>query len=69
MPKTQSVLLDQKQMGCGGCGGETFKVYTADSTLRIVTECQRCMSTSLIEPQLAKLKIEWGDGDGRIVVF
>jgi hypothetical protein len=43
------VLLDQQQMRCGGCGGETFKVYTADSTLRIVTECQGCMSTSLIE--------------------
>lgn len=69
MPKTQSVLLDQKQMRCGGCGGETFKVYTADPTLRIVVECQGCKSTSLIEPQPARLQIEWGDGDGRIVAF
>jgi hypothetical protein len=69
MPKTQSVLLDQKSMGCGGCGADTFKVYTADKTHRIVQECQGCKSTSFIEPQPAKLQIEWGDGDGRITVM
>ena len=68
MPKTQSVLLDQKRMGCGGCGADTFKVYTADPTQRIVLECQGCNSTSFIEPQPAKLQIEWGEGDGCLAV-
>jgi len=68
MPKTQSVLVGQQQMGCGGCGADIFKVYTADETLRIVVECQGCKSTSFIEPQPARLQIEWGEGDGRIAV-
>jgi len=63
------MLTDQKQMRCGGCGGDAFKIFTADRTLRIVVECQGCKSTSFIEPQAAKLQIEWGEGDGRITVF
>ncbi|KDR37980.1 hypothetical protein [Caballeronia glathei] len=63
------MLTDQKQMRCGGCGGETFKVFTADRSVRLVVQCQGCMSTSFIEPQPAKLQIEWGEGDGRITVF
>jgi hypothetical protein len=69
MPKTQGLLLNQQQMGCGGCGGSTFKVYTPDKTALIVLECDACKSTSLIEPEPASLKIEWGDGDGRITVL
>lgn len=68
MPRTQSVLLNQQQMGCGGCGGVTFKVYTPDEASLIVLECECCKGTSLIEPQPAMLKIEWGDGEGCIAV-
>jgi hypothetical protein len=63
------VLTDQKQMRCGGCGGDMFKLFTADKTARIVVHCQGCTSTSFIEPEPATLRIKWGDGDGRISVF
>jgi hypothetical protein len=69
MPISKSLLLNQQQMGCGGCGGKTFKVYTPDKTALIVMECDHCKSTSLIEPQPAQLRIEWGDGEGRIAVI
>jgi hypothetical protein len=67
---TRTIMLtDQRPVRCGGCGGEIFKVYTADKTLRIVVECQGCKSTSYIEPEPAKLQIELGEGDGRITLF
>lgn len=66
---------DLKQMRCGGCGGETYKVFTPDATLRIAVECQQCQSVSWIEPSEPRLVIKWGDqrngedSDGRLTVF
>lgn len=64
-----------KQMKCGGCGGELFKVFTPDAEKRIAVECQQCDSVSWIVPS-TKLDIEWGnqriDGEdsmGRLTVF
>jgi len=57
-----------KAYGLRWMRADTFKVYTADPTQRIVLECQGCNSTSLIEPQPAKLQIEWGEGDGCLAV-
>jgi hypothetical protein len=51
-------------MGCGGCGGRTFTVFTADATARIVLQCEGCNSSSYIQPEPSSLRIEWGDGDG-----
>lgn len=69
MPEPQSILFGQQQMGCGGCGGKAFTLFTADKTARIVAQCQACKSTSFIEPEPSKLQIEWGQGDGRLTVF
>ncbi|MFL9912590.1 hypothetical protein [Paraburkholderia sp. RL17-337-BIB-A] len=62
-------LTGLQQMRCGGCGGDLFKVFAADRTQRIVVQCQQCTSTSFIEPEPAKLQINWGEGDGRMTVF
>jgi hypothetical protein len=69
MSTTANIMTDLKQMRCGGCGGDLFKLYTADRTARIAVQCQQCMSTSFVEPEPARLQIEWGDGDGRITVY
>lgn len=69
MSTTASIMTDLKQMRCGRCGGDLFKLYTADRTTRIVVQCQQCMSTSFVEPEPARVRIEWGDGDGRITVY
>jgi hypothetical protein len=69
MSSNLGALTSLQHMRCGGCGGDLFKVFTADRTLRIVVQCQQCMSTSFIEPEPAKLQISWGEGDGRITVF
>jgi hypothetical protein len=55
-------------MGCGGCGGRDFSVFTADATVRIVLQCQGCNSTSYIEPEPSSLRIKWGEGDGCLSV-
>jgi hypothetical protein len=64
MPRKPALLPDLKRMGCGGCGGGTFTVFTADATARIVLQCEGCNSTSYIQPEPSSLRIEWGDGDG-----
>ncbi|MGF6870774.1 hypothetical protein [Paraburkholderia tuberum] len=69
MSKNLGALTGLQQMRCGGCGGDLFKVFTADRTQRIVVQCQQCMSTSFIEPEPAKLQIGWGEGDGCMTVF
>jgi hypothetical protein len=68
MPETLALQPDVKRMGCGGCGGQTFSVFTADATARIIVQCQGCNSTSYIEPEPSPLRAEWGEGDGRLSV-
>ena len=68
MPKNPALQPDLKRMGCGGCGGRIFTVFTADATARIIVQCQGCNSTSHIEPAPSSLRIEWGDGDGCLAV-
>lgn len=69
---------DIKQMKCGGCGGELFKLYTSDTTANVGLECQNadCLSVSWVYPVPAKIRIEWayrlGDGEdsgGVVCVF
>jgi len=64
MPRKPALLPDLNRMGCGGCGGRAFTVFTADATVRIVLQCQGCYSTSYIEPEPSSLRIKWGEGDG-----
>ncbi len=64
------MMIDAKLMRCGGCGADTFRLFTADRAARIAVECQGCKSASYIEPEPAKLQIEWDDdAQGRITVF
>ncbi len=68
MPKTPVLQPDLKRMGCGGCGGRTFTVFTADTKARISVQCQGRNSTSYIELALSFLRIERGEGDGRLAL-
>ncbi|MFM0046084.1 hypothetical protein [Paraburkholderia sediminicola] len=64
------MMVDAKQMRCGGCGADGFKLFTADREARIAAECQGCKSISYIEPAPAKLRIEWDDdAQGCITIF
>lgn len=64
------MMTDAKQMRCGGCGADAFKLFTADREARIAVECQGCKSVSYIEPAPAKLAIGWDDDAlGRLTVF
>jgi hypothetical protein len=51
-----------KQMKCGGCGGEDFKVFTEDPAEAIMVVCMKCKSVSTIKPK-AQLEVEW-EADG-----
>lgn len=58
-----------KAMACGNCGHGLFRVfsYEADFVMKLVTQCEKCDSTSVVEPVPATLRIEFGDGsDGRL---
>lgn len=64
------MIENLKRMRCGGCGGEMFRLFTADREVRIVAECQKCKATSYIQIEPARLEIEFGeDSDGRITVW
>jgi hypothetical protein len=71
------MYTDLKQMKCGGCGGELFKIFTSDAEANLGLECQTesCRSVSWIYPRPAQLDIKWGnrldgqDSDGRIAIF
>lgn len=64
------MMTDAKQTRCGGSGCEQFRLFTADSELRIAVECQQCKDVSYIEPAPAKLSIEWDQrATGRLTVF
>ncbi|MFC0403176.1 hypothetical protein [Paraburkholderia rhizosphaerae] len=64
------MMTGAKQMRCGGCGVDTFRLFTAERTTRIAVECMGCRSVSYIEPAPATLKIEWDDNaDGKLTVF
>lgn len=51
-------------MACGNCGGGLFKMFSAPTSygFKLIAECTACKSTSIIEPTLPKLKIDWGEG-------
>lgn len=64
------MITGLSQMKCGGCGGEQFKVFTADPTVEIIVECQQCKSTSTIKVSTPKLVIGWGEAStGVLAVF
>lgn len=64
------MITGLKQMRCGNCGHEVFKLFTDGETRRIGVECQGCKDISWIQPVPAKLAIEFGENsDGRIAVF
>jgi hypothetical protein len=49
-----------KKMGCGGCGNETFEIYQGPEG-EVITECQKCKSTTFISPSKPKLEFKWGE--------
>lgn len=61
-------------MGCGGCGGEIFRLFTRDREVAILAECQGCKSVSAIKIEQPKLQIGWQarfdgeESDGRLSI-
>jgi hypothetical protein len=63
------MMTGAMKMGCGGCGGDIFKLFTADEQVRIAVECQQCKDVSYIQPAPALLVIEWDEkSNGRLSV-
>ncbi|MFL9876473.1 hypothetical protein [Paraburkholderia megapolitana] len=64
------MIENLKRTRCGGCGGDMFRLFTAEAETRIVVECEKCKATSYIQPEPARLEIEFGeDSDGCITVW
>jgi hypothetical protein len=64
------MTTEVKPMRCVSCGADTFRLLTANETVRIVAECVGCQSVSHIGPAPARLRIEWeDDSEGRAGVF
>ncbi len=52
-----------KQM-CGACGGFAFEIFSQGenpSDFKLIVECQKCKSTTIIEAEKPSLKLEWGE--------
>ena len=56
-------------MACGNCGRGLFKMYSAPTNygFKLIAECNNCKSTSIIEPTMPKLDIDWGENAGGIL--
>lgn len=66
----ERMITGLKQMRCGNCGHDTFKLFTSDEAVRIGVECQGCQEVSWIQPEPARLTIEFGENsDGRLTVY
>lgn len=48
-------------MGCGACGGEAFRLFTNDSTVEVLVECQGCKRISRILVGCPSLVMNWYD--------
>lgn len=61
------IHVNAKTMACGGCGGDTFKIFKVNDD--IVAECQTCKSDSIITVE-ARLEVKWDENaTGRLCVF
>lgn len=64
------MLKELKQMACGGCGGDTFKMFRPDNKenkSRLFVECLGCESVTEIVVSQPEITLEWskmGSGDG-----
>lgn len=60
-------LTGLKEMGCGNCGSQTFKIFKDEKGL--VAECCGCKELSLIRVSTPKIEIEFGENsDGCLAV-
>lgn len=50
-------------MACGNCGSGIFRIFQQSQAygFRLIVECQKCKSTSIVDTMPAKLTIEFGD--------
>ncbi|WP_244797539.1 hypothetical protein [Caballeronia grimmiae] len=63
------MLTNVEPMACGNCGSGGFRIFRQEQPygFRLVVECEKCKSTSIIEPKPAELTIEFGEqSDGRL---
>lgn len=58
------MLTNAQAMACGNCGHGLFRMFSAPAaaSLKLVAECAKCKSTSVIETRPAELTIEFGEG-------
>lgn len=62
MPEFKSVVtIPARPMGCGGCGGNLFTLYSGDTSVEVLAECQGCKSVSRISVERPRLAIDWND--------
>lgn len=63
------MMTNLEPMACGNCGHGLFRMYSAqrEPSLKLIAQCNKCRSTSIIEPAPAALQIEFGEhSDGRL---
>ena len=57
-----------KKADCGGCGGDTFKIYQLPDGLAI--ECLKCESVTILVVSTPKIQVDWdrSKGDGTLTI-